>query len=536
MSARLTLKDAQDLARSREGECLSVEYINSLTPMRWRCKYGHEWTANFGSLKHGRWCHECSSGLYERICRKYLEDIFEEEFRKQRPKWLVNDSGNRLELDGYCEKLGIAFEHNGTQHYKPVKHFGGKDKFEKTFRNDFIKKELCDKFSVKLIIIPELFNMTKIIDLPIIVKKELIRLNIEIPNKFYDTNILDLGIYSNKIDYFNKIAENYGGCLLSDKYIDYNEKLLWKCSCGYEWEDYAYCVLNGKWCPICMSRKKFVSTLLYSLEFAKELAYKKNGECLSIEYKNSFSDLDWKCKDGHIWKAPLRRIITNHWCPECAIIKNTKNQTKYSLELANDLANKKEGFCISKEYKSLVDKLKWKCKVGHIWETTLRNVMNGSWCPECDNRVADGTRRYSLNYIKDFALNKNGKCLSDKYFSLGRKLEWECEFGHKWSASFRQILYHNTWCPECSRIKQTGRSQPYTIEDMQELAEKHNGKCLSLVYINSKTKLEWKCSENHTWFATPSDIKNGHWCPECYNARRYLNAKKRKKNKKSKSK
>ena len=50
---------------------------------------------------------------------------------------------------------------------------------------------------------------------------------------------------------------------------------------------------------------------------------------------------------------------------------------------------------------------------------------------------------------------------------------------------------------------------------MQKIAEKNNGKCLSIEYINNKIKLKWKCSEGHEWFAVPNHIKSGGWCPAC---------------------
>jgi len=54
-----------------------------------------------------------------------------------------------------------------------------------------------------------------------------------------------------------------------------------------------------------------------------------------------------------------------------------------------------------------------------------------------------------------------------------------------------------------------------TIKDMQEIAKKRGGKCLSDVYVNSQTHLLWECSKGHQWEAVPYSIKNGHWCPKC---------------------
>jgi hypothetical protein len=66
-SHRLTLEDMRDLARSRGGECLSTEYVNSRTPLRWRCAKGHTWLAKpnkvkpYGPLQQGSWCPNCAA-------------------------------------------------------------------------------------------------------------------------------------------------------------------------------------------------------------------------------------------------------------------------------------------------------------------------------------------------------------------------------------------------------------------------------------------------------------------------------------------
>jgi thiol-disulfide isomerase/thioredoxin len=54
------------------------------------------------------------------------------------------------------------------------------------------------------------------------------------------------------------------------------------------------------------------------------------------------------------------------------------------------------------------------------------------------------------------------------------------------------------------------------IEDIQEMAEKRGGKCLSKRYIDNKTKLKWQCGKGHIWKAIPNSIRQGHWCPRCF--------------------
>lgn len=53
------------------------------------------------------------------------------------------------------------------------------------------------------------------------------------------------------------------------------------------------------------------------------------------------------------------------------------------------------------------------------------------------------------------------------------------------------------------------------IEDMQELAKKRGGLCLSEEYNGSGNNLRWKCKKSHEWEAKSSNIKSGKWCPKC---------------------
>lgn len=53
------------------------------------------------------------------------------------------------------------------------------------------------------------------------------------------------------------------------------------------------------------------------------------------------------------------------------------------------------------------------------------------------------------------------------------------------------------------------------IKQLQRLAKKRGGKCLSLTYKNSVTKLDWQCAKEHQWEALPGNIKQGTWCPAC---------------------
>lgn len=87
----------------------------------------------------------------EQECRTMIEGLTGKSFPKSRPAWLVGSRGYRLELDGFCEELGIAFEHQGVQHFEYVPFFQTKEKFQRTVELDREKKALCAARGVQLI-------------------------------------------------------------------------------------------------------------------------------------------------------------------------------------------------------------------------------------------------------------------------------------------------------------------------------------------------------------------------------------------------
>jgi len=182
---------------------------------------------------------------------------------------------------------------------------------------------------------------------------------------------------------------------------------------------------------------------------------------------------------------------------------------RLTIEYVYEIAKSRGGKCLSTIYQNNRTKMLWECKQGHKWETRLDNVVsNNNWCPDCS-----GNRKKDLNYCKQFAINKNGKCLSKNYINNSHKMKWECRYGHIWSA-LPQNVFSGKWCPECG-YKVTAKSRRKTLRDAQELATKKGGKCLSTKYESANSKLKWKCSNGHIWNATYGNVKYDTWCPYC---------------------
>ena len=95
----------------------------------------------------------------ERCCIEFMELLFNgKKFPKVRPNWLknkVHNTGRNLELDGFCEELGIAIEYNGVQHYEWPNFTGmTRDEFIRQRERDQYKVETCINKDICLIRIP----------------------------------------------------------------------------------------------------------------------------------------------------------------------------------------------------------------------------------------------------------------------------------------------------------------------------------------------------------------------------------------------
>ena len=115
--------------------------------------------------------------------------------------------------------------------------------------------------------------------------------------------------------------------------------------------------------------------------------------------------------------------------------------------------------------------------------------------------------------MKQIAVSRGGDCLSTIYGNNKTKLKWRCAAGHEWETAAMNVRA-GKWCGICAGELATEHLK-LGIEEMQILAKKRDGFCISKTYKNSKTKLKWKCSKGHVWEAIPESIKKGSWCKLC---------------------
>lgn len=71
----VSLKDCQNYAESKNGKCLSTEYVDSRHPMEWQCELGHTWISSYRMKYDNNWCAQCAGNkkLTLEVCKSYAE-------------------------------------------------------------------------------------------------------------------------------------------------------------------------------------------------------------------------------------------------------------------------------------------------------------------------------------------------------------------------------------------------------------------------------------------------------------------------------
>lgn len=319
------------------------------------------------------------------------------------------------------------------------------------------------------------------------------------------------------IDDMQSYAANSGGVCLSKEFKDVLSPLIWRCEKGHTWEADFEIIRQGGWCKQCLKGNKRNDG---KLEMMRAIAKEKGGECLSNEYINNSTKLSWKCKEGHEWLMDRGALSKGQWCSVC--FKNNYNEKIFDELKA--IAIKHGGKCLSTEYITMKSKMSWECAEGHKWIVAPTGIMrNNTWCNKCAKKRIGESKVGDIAAIQKKAMEHGGKCLSTEFFGLKHKMDFECAKGHRWSIKPGNILYRNAWCNKCAYVKK-GENARGNIQELQKIALKHGGKCLSENYGNGKEKLEWECSEGHRWKSAPYNIRAGRWCLTCGYIKNGLNS------------
>lgn len=317
-------------------------------------------------------------------------------------------------------------------------------------------------------------------------------------------------------------AISRGGECLATEYVTAKTKTEWKCSNPAHpvFSADFQIVSRGSWCTLCgneATAKKY--SRHNGLELAKDYAISRGGECKSTEYVNARTNMVWECRTHGMWESCFYHMVnTKQWCKQCgydkALIKEFDKQ-------AEQYASSKGGSCILPEDRKVktATMIEWKCSnLEHKkWIGTFRNVViKGGWCPYCAGKFSQNEY---LEKAKEYALTKNGQCLSNEYLDQKEKMIWSCNTHGIWEESYKNVIARNLWCSKCRNILTPAEY----LEKARQHAINKDGLCLSVEYIDQKSKIIWSCNTHGQWESDYGNIVvNDRWCPECFKKEKQL--------------
>lgn len=182
------------------------------------------------------------------------------------------------------------------------------------------------------------------------------------------------------IDFVKSEFERKGWELTSTEYVNCKTHLKYICPKGHKgttiWSNWR----RKAGCPICSGKKK------HTIEFIRKEFEKEGWVCVSTEYINAFTKLNYICSNGHHGS-----ITWDNWNHgnRCAICAGNK---KPNIDFVRAVFEKEKCVLVSTVYINSDQKLDYICTKGHKSSITWSHWQRGDRCQECYfiSRVGSG--------------------------------------------------------------------------------------------------------------------------------------------------
>jgi len=303
---RTSIKDAHQIAKTSGFQFISGTYLGMNKKHKWMCKEGHSWEAVTSNIKYGNGCPRCNmfrKSISEEKCRFIFEQLTDKLFPSSR-----RQLRGKLELDGYCKELNMAFEYQGQQHYNSQHYFAKINKSARTQQDIDAEKELiCLKKGIRLILVPHNLDVSKVTKC---VQEHLQNLNIDTKT---DINWDEFKSRSSLLEKVKAQLVQRGILLVSKAYMGSHHKHDFVCvKCNYTWTAALKDVRDKSGCSQCSGNRK------YTFEEIKKFLLSNNITLLSKKYISMNAKHPMQCnKCKHKWKATPSQIKSGRQCPSC---------------------------------------------------------------------------------------------------------------------------------------------------------------------------------------------------------------------------
>jgi hypothetical protein len=394
-----SLDQLQDIVEKRGGKLISKTYKGVDALYEYECNLGHRNRNQFKKIEKGQWCLTCNkNSKSEEITRAILENLFGTKFPKNRPEWLRNSRGRRMELDGFAEDISVAFEFQGAQHFLANTYF--KNDLAQRIEDDRIKAELCRKNNVSLLIFTYL---DKYEDFHIIAKRQLETFGIIVDCDYQKpVNFEAAYIRDDRLEELTNLLRPKAIKVLSTKWSKVDDYYEFECEvCNTKFKAKAQSYFNSRRVAGCDFCNRQQPRNKKNIESLVSFAVLHGGELISDTYVRRNHIYKWKCSAGHVFDANFNYLAyTNKFCPSC---ENRQTKEKLTHDQVVELF-RGFGYELMGKYEGRTRYVKTAClSCGFQGSQTLENLRSGKQrCRGCvlTTKKDEARRKLAANKIE----------------------------------------------------------------------------------------------------------------------------------------
>ncbi len=250
-----------------------------------------------------------------------------------------------------------------------------------------------------------------------------------------------------------------------------------------------------------------------------ELAKEADGWDPREVFAGYTKKLKWRCKLGHTFQSVVSSR-TSKVAPGCPICANQQILPGFN-DLATrfpDIAKEADGWDPSKVAAGSRLKKKWRCSLGHSYESALysRTGKNKRGCSICSNQQLLSGFNDLATRFPDIAKEADGWDPTTVLGGTHFKFKWRCSNGHSYeSAISSRVGKLKAGCAICAGKKiLSGFNDLATL--FPEIASEADGWNPAILSAGSHRKMKWKCLEGHKYASlvvNRTRLKTG--CPTC---------------------
>lgn len=193
-----------------------------------------------------------------------------------------------------------------------------------------------------------------------------------------------------------------------------------------------------------------------------------------------------------------------------------------------EIAQSRDGKCLSLEYHGVEKKLEWACSKGHRWLATPHSIINKqSWCPFCSGRRCLPENSLGVlypNLVSQIHPEKNAYLnVNELSPNSGKSIWWQCsnDIEHAWKTRIAHRV-NGSGCPYCAGQRATKENNLATKfpELLGEWDFKKNASIdPSKTLPHARKKVWWICPKNEdhgyqAWIDNRTG-KQKSACPYC---------------------